>query len=153
MEIRDAILEHVHGIVGAMQGAAASEPWLALPQGYSLDSVPELILTLVDEALANDPDAHVRKVWTAVQHGGDRAATGFPDPLLFTEYHLLRMAVWSFVTTTFDPDDALQAISRIDAAITQATTASLLGYHRLALERRGDWPAAVHRLIEQRTAI
>lgn len=153
MEIRAAIREHVHGIAAAMQAEAAGEPWLSLPQAYSLDSIPDLILTLADEALADDPEAHVRKVWTAVHHGQERAETGFSETLLFNEYHLLRMAVWHFVSGRCPPRDAFEAIARIDAAITQATSASLLGYHRVALEKRGEWPAAVERLIERLTSM
>lgn len=152
-EIRTSIQEHVHGITAVMQGAAASQPWLALPQGYSLDSLPDLILALVDEALGEDHEAHVAKVWTAVGHGQDRAETGFPETLLFNEYHLLRMAIWQFVRAEFPPEAAFQAIARIDAAITQATSASLLGYHRVALEKRGEWPGAVDRLLANLSAM
>jgi hypothetical protein len=151
--VRRGIHEHVHGITAAMQGEAAGQPWLSLPQGYSLDSLPDLILALANEALAEDPEAHVQKVWTAVGHGQDRAETGFPETLLFNEYHLLRMAVWNFVRDSFPAGDAFHAIARIDAAITQATSASLLGYHRVALEKRGDWPGAVERLIANLTAM
>ena len=151
--IATSIQERTEEVLEEWDQLTRREPWLALPEVFDLNHLPEVIRGLVAAALASpgDRDALAEKVWAAAQHGQDRLEQGFPEHLIFTEYHVLRRSLWRFIERNHGHSlKHYEAIARLDAATTLATSASLLGYHRAALEKRGDWPAAVERLIADR---
>ena len=84
--------------------------------------------------LADDCGARLRALSTAVAHGEDRRWHEFSDNLLFTEYYLLREAVWRYIRQLWPLEEARPAIMRVDSAIRLASRAAPYGYH--ARERR-----------------
>ena len=151
--IAKSLEEHPDEVLGEWHKLTRQEPWLALPEVASLNHLPEVIRGLAAAALVapGDREALAEKIWAAAQHGQDRLEQGFPEHLIHTEYHLLRRSLWRFIERNHGQSlQHYEAIARLDAATTLATAAALLGYHRAALEKRGDWPAAVERLIADR---
>ncbi len=151
-EIAESIKANVPKILEEWRKLKQQEPWLSLPEEYHLDHLPEALVTLVDAALIRpeDKEAHREQVWAAATHGQHRLEQGFPEHLLFTEHHLLRRALRRYVEHHHgDSLQSFEAIARLDAAATVSTVASLRGYHRTALESRGEWPDAIERLVER----
>lgn len=151
-QIRRDVHEHIAEVMVEWQEITREEPWLSLPAEHRTDSLPVVVLALVDVALSAAPGRKEDEalVTAAVKHGHDREAQGFTQPLLFAEYHLLRTALWRYLRTRHA--HAPGAMIGIDAAITVATSASLLGFHRDELEATGRWPRVVHALIDETPA-
>jgi hypothetical protein len=69
------------------------------------------------------------------------------EHLIFIEYHLLRQAIWRFLTTQLRPSDRItQAMLRIDSALTLATNASMWGYCREEIQALGKWEEGIARI-------
>ena len=152
-EIGESIKLHLPEILEDWQTTTTEEPWLSLPSAYKVDHLAEVIRALVDAALGEGDrrEARLNKIREAAKHGEDRMEMGFAEHVLFLEYYLLRQSLWRFIEQSQrDPSVAVQAITRRDAAITLATTASLRGYHKATFESRGEWPQAVEQLADRR---
>lgn len=147
--IRRDIHEHIAEVMVEWQEITRAEPWLSLPDEHRTDSLPGVVLALADVALrgAPGPAEDEELVVAGVRHGRARFEQGFPQALLFTEYHLLRSALWQYLRGRHA--NAADAMIRIDGAITIATSASLLGFHRDELEVKGKWPTVVQALIDE----
>lgn len=144
--------ELVAEIIDGWGKIAKSEPWLALPATVGHDHLADLLQALAHAALCELRDKGARRwlVERGAQHGEDRLLEGFSEELLYREYHLLRTFLWDWIRRRWGSlPDAHNAILLLDAAITLATSASLRGYHRHTLERRGRWPLALEELIEE----
>ena len=142
--------DHLPEILVEWREITREEPWLSLPEEHRLNSLPDVLSALLDAALCTPEEmaAQERHVIAAAEHGRARREQGFRDALLFTEYYLLREAVWRYLRRlSTDSEKVRQAIFRIDTAVTVATSASLFGYHRDEIERRGEWPEVLQRLI------
>jgi hypothetical protein len=128
------------------------EPWLALPEGISQNDLPDLIRALAAAAASGfaDPAAKVALVEFAAGHGESRLREGFPEDLIFREYHLLRRTLWRRLEAEFGKHaTAHEFILAFDAGITLATSASLRGYHRSTYEARNDWPDTLYQLVDE----
>ena len=159
-------------VIGLWEDASHQQPWLLLPEHDRVDHIPEVIECVADAVLCEQPtrDGLLRLAQIAAKHGEDRIAQGMPDILVLNEYHLLRDAIWAFFRrlahSRYDgsgagrvgaeaaasaprPTAAAEAILRVDTALTVATRASLLGYHRAHLERSGRWEGAMERLVDE----
>jgi hypothetical protein len=148
--ICDDLKLNVNGVVAEWERLAREQPWYTLPTEHRIDSVPEVVLGLVDASLCNPTDgqAHQQHIRSAADHGHHRRNQGISEQLLFTEYHLLRQAIWYYLVRRFGHTDAvIEAIMRIDTAITVATNASLWGYHRDEIEALGKWQEGMDRLV------
>ena len=137
-------------ILADWQHQEAGQPWFAQPAEHGFDLLPDLIGQLLTTACcAPDDGAKYRAMLAAASdHGAQRRAQGFGQELLPTEYHLLREAVWR-VLRRHAPDHALRAVFHVDRAITVATRASFVGYHREALAAAGRWPAALEQVADE----
>lgn len=150
-ELRETFKRDAPDVLRAMEEAGEEQPWLALPKGYDLDNLRDLLVHLAEVSWGeNHETAFSQLMWTAATHGEHRLRAGFSEALLLTEYHLLRQRAWEYLIERFDDSMGTQAVLHLDHAITDATSASLFGYHRAALERKGRWPQAVNGLIERR---
>ena len=87
---------------------------------------------------------------TAARHATARAGEGADHARVVLEYYLLRNAVWSYFRekAASGPDEE-RAIMLVDLAISVATRAALLGYHRRELERQHRWGGALKRLVDE----
>lgn len=141
--------ELVPEILAEWQGITQEEPWLTLPEEHRFNSLPDFTHDLLDAALCrpDEMEAHRRKLYAASEHGQTRREQGFPQELVLTEFYLLREAIWRILQRHL-PDDATGAVMRVDTALSTATRASLAGFHRQELERLGQWPAVIERLLE-----
>jgi hypothetical protein len=144
---------HAPEIVAYWGEYAGASPWLTLPEAERVDRLPTVVRALIEVALRAPPalPAIRDQVSEAAKHGERRRALGLPEALLFTEYHFLREAFWQYLSALSADErergEAVGAMFRLDAAITTATSASLLGYHRARLAGPPDrLPAALERL-------
>lgn len=148
--IHDEVDRIVRWTLDSWVSMSATEPWLKLPADLDQDHLPVLLRHLANAALQEDAGLEEARqlVWTAAKHGQDRREDGFDESLLHTEYLLLRRTLWSYLKGEFRAEPtALDSILRIDAAITLASSGSLLGYHRGTLEKAGRWPDGIETVV------
>jgi hypothetical protein len=138
-------------IVAEWREIGEAEVWLGLPPSMQFDHLPEVIAALADVALCRDFErgACERALRLSALHGEHRQTEGFPEHSVYAEYHLLRRSMWHFLYETVAPEAAAHGVSRIDVAITLATMAALRGFHRATFEQRGEWPAALWRVLDE----
>lgn len=142
--------ENVPAILQEWERLVREEPWFSLPQEHRINNLPGVLLGLVEAALCSpeSPESHRTKVVHAAEHGYNRREQGIPETLIFTEYHLLRQALWYYLVGRHGASDrVVRAIMRIDTAITTATNASMWGYYRPEVEAMGKWEESMERLI------
>jgi hypothetical protein len=148
--ICEDIKSHVQEILADWEGLVREEPWYSLPREHRIDSLPAVVVGIVDASLCApaEKEAHRAKVAAACEHGSTRREQGIPEHLILTEYHLLRWAIWRYLHRKFGPSDRVaDAIMRIDMAITAATNASMWGYFRPEVEAQGKWEEAFDRIV------
>ncbi|HEV2149266.1 MAG TPA: hypothetical protein VGR37_17825 [Longimicrobiaceae bacterium] len=149
--ICEEIKANVPEVLAEWERRVRSQPWFTLPKEERVGSLATLLVELVDASLCSPPDveAHRRAVKAAAEHGEHRRRQGIPDASLFTEYHLLRQAIWNFLCARYPPSERLvDAIARIDTAITTATNASMWGYNRAEIEALGKWDEGLERITQ-----
>lgn len=141
-------------VVAEWDRLSDEEPWRGLPPAHRVDALPALVRGLVSMALADTgPGERVQAgLAPAFEHGAQRRRLGFPDDVLFREYQILRDALWRLVRSEARQEEAHQAIFCLDAAITVATRASLLGYHRAEIDAAGRWEEMA-RQVERESAV
>lgn len=147
-----AIHRDTDAIIERWLDAAKEEPWFSMPRERMVDKLPHVIGRLADVALLapGDEQLHREKVLAAARHGEERREQGIPTEAIFREYHFLRVSLWRYLESTLDEDHTrLEAITRIDLAISIACRASLYGYHRQELQKSGDWPGRVEKLASE----
>jgi hypothetical protein len=148
--IAEDLKTNVSGVLAEWERLVREHPWYSLPREHRVNNLPNVVVGLVEAALARPgvPAAHRQKVTAAAEHGQHRREQGIPETLIFTEYHLLRQALWSYLVDKHGPsDDIVEAIMRIDTAISLATNASMWGYYRLEIEALGKWEEGMERLV------
>lgn len=141
---------HVPEVLVEWERLVREQPWYSLPADHRTNHLPEVIVGIVDAALCNPAalETHQRKAQAAAEHGFHRRQQDIPESLILTEYHLLRQAIWKYLLTTHGSSDrTVEAIMRIDSAITLATNASMWGYHRPEIEALGKWDEGMKRIV------
>jgi hypothetical protein len=140
-----------HSMVEQWRFVAENEVWLSLPPAMSFDDLPNVVRAIAEAALHDrftEDDLHDVLRYSAL-HGLHRSQEGFQEAFLYTEYHLMRRSLWDMIRSSLDPSDAVDCITRVDAVITLATMAGLRGFHQQTFIQRGEWPAALHRLLQE----
>lgn len=149
-EIGDRILDDVDEILRRWDAIVKKdEPWSRLRPDRRIDNLPPLIVELARTSLAQGelPDSCRSSMRAAAAHGVERRASGLSEDVLLREYYYVRNALWHYIVAIEpDPERRLEAIGRIDVAISLATTASLFGFHRAEIEGRRDWHSALDRI-------
>jgi hypothetical protein len=139
-------------IVAEWDSLVAAEGWHRLPAEIRIDGLLEVVFGLLDAAMC-EPEAlasHRRKIEAAVGHGRHRREHGFSESELLLEYHLLRQAMWRHIRRIVaDREHQVEAIFRIDSAITLATTGTLYGYYAPEVEERGSLGERVETLARE----
>jgi hypothetical protein len=95
--------------------------------------------------------ARRKVVEQATIHGQSRRANGLSLEIILREQSYLRAATWKFLTGQVDWEHESTIISeilRLDAAISVATLASFVGFHRREVEGNREWNRAVDELVE-----
>jgi hypothetical protein len=141
---------NVAEVIAEWERLVREHPWYTLPSEHRVDDLPDVVLGLVEASICRPVglDAPRAKVDAAARHGEHRRQQGIPEQSIFTEYHLLRQAIWYYLVRRFGHADSVtDAIMRIDTAITVATNASLWGYHREEIESLGKWDEGMRRLV------
>lgn len=139
------------GVVRRWEDRVRDEPWSSLPKEWRVDHLPAVIEGLAATALRMpaDPEAVRGRIEEIARHGSERSRQGLEEAHVLREYHYLRLAIADYLFERWGPEEpVLDALIRVDAAITMATRASLLGYHRSHLEGRGTWSDALDRLLD-----
>jgi hypothetical protein len=145
-ELRDALAL----VLQEWEAVSREEPWHVRPDQYGLDSVHEAMRAVLDVSLGDGGDkaASERLVRSAAAHGDQRRVQAVGDEAVLREYHALRTALWRYLSRVpMPPNERLTAISRVDTAITVATTAALRGYHRSDMPATPEWAAELLRYI------
>jgi hypothetical protein len=149
-KLGEAIQKNVSEIVTEWETMIRQQPWYSLPEEDRLEPLPAVIMGLVDAALCrpDSVEAHRANVEAAANHGRERRRHGVPEYLMFTEYHLIRQAIWYFVVRTFGASEyTAAAIMRIDGVISTSTNAAMWGYHREEIEGLGKWAEGIEGLV------
>jgi hypothetical protein len=126
------------------------QPWYSLPAEHRTGGLADVVVGIADASLCEPgaEDVYRELVLASAAHGTHRREQDIPDHLILIEYHLLRQALWRFLTAKFgSAPDVVTAIMRIDMAITVATNASMWGYHRPEVEALGKWEVAIERIV------
>lgn len=129
---------------------ARAEPQLAaLDEQNRWDSLPEATAGLLNAALCNPEVVAVHRelVTAALRHGQDRQEAGVTPDVIFQEYGALHDAIWHHLQQALNGTERIDAILKVDMAISLATRASLSGYHRAKLEETGSWAGIVDYLV------
>jgi hypothetical protein len=147
--ICEHLKSNVAKVLAEWERLVQEEPWYSLPADHRIDNLPDTIIGMVNASLCDpsDIEAHRDHVAAATKHGEDRRKQGIPEHMMLTEYHLLRQAIWYYLVENMGPSErVVNAIMRIDIAITTATNASMWGYHREEIEALGKWEEGIARI-------
>jgi hypothetical protein len=109
-----------------------------------------VVVGLVQASLCEpqDEESHRVKVMAAADHGVHRREQGIPEHTMLIEYQLLRRAIWYYLVNKHGSGQAIvDAIMRIDTAITVATNASMWGYNREEIEALGKWDEGMRKIV------
>jgi hypothetical protein len=142
---------HVSDVLVEWEALVREEPWYSLPPDHRIDSLPDVIIGLVNASLCSpgDRELHRSKVEAACTHGMHRREQMIPDHMMLTEYHLLRRAIWNYLVRKHGAShEVVDSIMRLDTAISVATNASMWGYHREEIEALGKWDEGMRRIVE-----
>ena len=121
----------MHEIIERVAADVRREPWLRIPEQERVDHLPDLLSSLLEDALeAGDerevPDG-VREA--ARIHGKHRREQHFAIDVLFDEYSILRNQTLRTLWMTHQLREAERLIARVDRSISEATVWSMRGYH------------------------
>jgi hypothetical protein len=144
------LVTNVPEIVRTWEELLERQPWFLRPKGFRDDTLPEVVLGLISAALCEPAceEVHRKKVQAAAAMGWSRRVSGLPEHVMFTEFHVLRQAIWYYLERRYGlTEEVSQAIFRIDAALSLATNASMWGYHRSEIEALGKWEEGITRII------
>ncbi len=148
-EICADLKKHVAEVIVEWERLVREEPWYSLPSEHRIDGLPEVVLRLLQASLC-DPhshEVHRQQALAAAKHGADRREDNIPEQTILTEYHLLRRAIWRYLTRTFGSSESTtRAILRIDIGISVATNASMWGYYKPEIEALDKWEESIARL-------
>lgn len=147
--ICEDVKRNVPEVLAEWERLVREQPWFSLPPEHRIDSLPEVVVGLVEASLCapGDVEAHRQNVHAAADHGTRRREQRVPEHLILTEYHLLRLAMWHYITAKFGSSErTTNAILRIDVAISLATNASMWGYHRPEIQAMGKWEEGIERM-------
>jgi len=150
-DLHEDLRENVDAVVREWERLVREQPWFSLPRAYRTDNLAGVVTGLLDTALSTSEAAitagHRSLIVQAAEHGYNRREQGIPESLIFTELHLLRQALWYYMVERHGARDrVVDAIMRIDRAISSATNASMWGYHRTEVEALGKWQESIERL-------
>jgi hypothetical protein len=150
-EITEHSLEIAKEMVLSWRRIAETEVWHSLPPEMSFDDLPNVIKAVALAALCDRferDDLHDILRYSS-EHGFHRNGDGFQEGHLYTEYHLMRRSLWDFLRSHLEGSQAIAVVTRADAALSLATMAGLRGFHQATFIQRGDWPAALYRLLDE----
>jgi hypothetical protein len=151
-DIGERLKHDAHIVIERWQTLVRESPLAGLPPDHDIDHLPGVIAGLAEAALCrpSDVEAHRSNTAAAAIHGEHRRRHGFPDSVIFSEFHLLHHALWSYLReSTIGEARTSAAILRLDAELALDTTASLCGYHREELTQSGRWPMCIELLAEE----
>jgi two-component system, cell cycle response regulator DivK len=149
--IASDVTENANAVLEEWEDLVREEPWFSLPREDRLGFLAEVITSLADASLVSPGELEScrKTVVAAAAHGRSRRTQNIPESVLPIEFHLLRRAVWRYMTQKFTPSEDLHgAILAIDGAISLALNACMWGYFRDEIEAQGMWETAVDRLVE-----
>ncbi len=151
-ELCEELRRRTERISELWNAAIEKEPWILGRELAGPEFVPELVECMADATLCDPPSraAILLLAETAARHAAERASAGAEHARLVLEYYLLRNAVWAFFREYREQElgNAI-AILHVDLAISIATRAALIGFYRGEFEQQGEWPAALHRLVDE----
>lgn len=151
-ELCDQLKQHTDRIAELWNAAIEREPWILGREHARPDFVPELVHLMAEATLCDPPSRESILVLAeaAARHATGRAAAGAEHARVVLEYYLLRNALWAYFREYREHEfrNAI-AILHVDLAISVATRAALIGYYRREFEVQDEWPAALHRLVDE----
>ncbi|HEY0674419.1 MAG TPA: response regulator [Longimicrobiales bacterium] len=149
--IAHKLAEDADEVIGIWEDLVVKEPWFTLPREDRAGFMKEIVTSLAEAALLTSfqEDACRKIVVAAAAHGRGRHTQNIPESVIPIEFHLLRQAIWDFISQQFEPSESVhQAIRATDVAVSLSLNACMWGYFRDEIEAQGLWDVAVERLIE-----
>ncbi|HUP89467.1 MAG TPA: response regulator [Longimicrobiales bacterium] len=132
------------------ESVVREEPWFSLPREERVNNMEKVIESLADAAMISveDTDARRRIVEEAAKHGEHRREQGIPENMIPIEFHLLRRAIWRFLSDSWRPtDETFSSIMTLDSVTSLALNAAMWGYFREEVDGQVAWDEAIARLI------
>lgn len=154
--IASHIMDNPQAVIAVWEKLVIEEPWFSLPREDREGFLPEVISSLGEASLLapGELESCRKTVVAAAAHGRGRRGQDIPESLIPIEFHLLRQAIFRYLTQTFPPSEALYAaILSLDTSISLALNACMWGYFRDEIEAQGMWDAAVEKLVESACSI
>src|SRR5262245_32751701 len=150
----ESLENNITSIVAEWKRLTDKPPWTSLTDSQRIDHLPPLLRAMIEGAVCGpgSHEARLHVVESAIKHGEQRRAVGFPLEAIFDEHSFLRMATWRFLTRetkSLSHSGIVAEIIRLDAAIGIATLASLRGFHRAEFERIRDWNGVISDLVTE----
>jgi hypothetical protein len=143
-QIRDGITERIPEILQQFNTATEVEPWTRFKADHRVVFLGELIALVSDLALRapGDEDLCRRMLQTAARHGEARREQEITDTLLLSEFGVLRQVITNHLQMRhgLTSHTVIEALIRLDMALSLAAKSALRGYHRPRFEGRGAWP-------------
>lgn len=156
-QMRD-IAAHLHSnvdtVLARWTDLVKEEPWFSLPREHRVSNLTAVVEALIACATmpAGSPDCLRAAVTAGAEHGYNRRNQGVPETLIPIEFHLLRQAVWRFLSDSFPPSEATHAVQlSIDSMTTATLNAAMWGYYREEIEAHEGWDTALEHLVATAT--
>lgn len=110
-------------------------PWSRLSREDRVDHLPPLLTALITPLTTDQVGANERLLEEAYTHGTHRREQQMSEEILLDEYYILRDQAYRALRTGRSMETAIALTYRLDPAITEATVASLLGFHGAGRDR------------------
>lgn len=141
-------------IVALWEEAVEREPWILPRQLARADFVPDMVEAIATATVCLPPTRTtlLALAKAASEHASGRAAAGADHARVVLEYYFLRNAIWAYFGERqheIEQEEEMRAILHVDVAVSLATRAALLGYYQHEFAQRGEWPAALDRLVDE----
>lgn len=149
--IAEHLLANTDAILARWEDAVREEPWFSLPREHRVANLAAVVQAIAEASLLapGSRDAIRKVVIAGAKHGFNRREQGIPESVIPIEFHLLRRALWRYLSETFSPrEDTYSAIVAVDGQITHALNASMWGYYREEIDAHGGWENAIEKLID-----
>jgi hypothetical protein len=133
------LLREVDEIMAAWDRNTDELPWSDLEAAERQNNLASVITRVIDCAMSPASREHRvdSMIAAACAHGEFRRRQGVDVPSIFVEYDKVRTATWQQLKTLVGAPTSYDAIFVIDGLLAIATRGTVLGFHRVEMEKMG----------------
>jgi hypothetical protein len=135
------LLREVDEIMLAWDRNTDELPWSGLEAAERQNNLASVITRVIDCAMspASRKERVDSMIAAACAHGEFRRRQAVDVPSIFVEYDKVRTATWQQLKTLVGAPTSYDAIFVIDGLLSIATRGTVLGYHKVEMEKIGLW--------------